>query len=84
RAMERQYRKLLSSLNADLGVVEVKMAARRWADIEPTAVPSRANRVYAAALQNRLPRRVHKRDAEADRVAGRAGLVLTKGESVRS
>lgn len=55
---ERQYRKLLSSLRSYLKVVEVDMSAKRWDQIDYSAVPSRANLIYNDAfLKNDEERR---------------------------
>lgn len=55
---EREYRKLLSSLRAYLDVVEVKMSAKNWSNINYEAVPSRANLIYNNAfLRNDEERR---------------------------
>ena len=55
---ERQYRKALSKLRKYLNVVEVKMSAKEWNDIDYSAVPSRANLVYNSAfLRNDEERR---------------------------
>ena len=55
---ERQYRKTLSKLRDYLNVVEVKMSAKEWGEIEYSAVPSRANLVYNSAfLRNDEDRR---------------------------
>lgn len=54
----RQYRKMLSSYRSYLDVVEVKMSAKKWADIAYEAVPSRANLLYNVAfLRNDEERR---------------------------
>lgn len=47
---DRKYRKMLSKLRAYLDVVEVSMSANKWSDIEYSAVPSRANLLYADAF----------------------------------
>lgn len=43
----RTYRRTLSSLRKYLGVVESKMCADNWSEIEYSAVPSKANLRYA-------------------------------------
>lgn len=54
----RQYRKTLSALRKYLDVVEVKMSAKQWTDINYNTVPSRANLIYNAAfLRNDETRR---------------------------
>ena len=47
---ERQYRKMLSKLRAYLKVVETKMSANQWGEIDYEAVPSKANLQYKEAF----------------------------------
>ena len=47
---EEEYRKILSKLRAYLNVVEVKMSANRWDDIDYSKVTSRANLIYGRAF----------------------------------
>ena len=47
---EREYRKVLSMFRKYLDVVEVKMSAKEWSEINYEAVPSRANIVYNGAF----------------------------------
>ena len=55
---EREYRKTLSKLRKYLDVVEVKMSANNWSEINYEAVPSRANLIYEYAfLRNDEKRR---------------------------
>lgn len=55
---EKQYRKTLSKLRAYLDVVEVKMSAKQWNEINYSAVPSRSNLIYNSAfLRNDEERR---------------------------
>lgn len=55
---EKDYRKTLSGLRKYLDVVEVKMSAREWEDINYSTVPSRANLIYNSAfLRNDEERR---------------------------
>lgn len=55
---ERQYRKMLSELRKYLDVIEVKMSAKEWSEIDYNAVPSRANLIYNGAfLRNDEERR---------------------------
>lgn len=54
---ERQYRKTLSALREYLSVVEVKMSAKQWEDIDYAAVPSRANLLYSDAFLRNDERR---------------------------
>ncbi len=55
---EKQYRKMLSALRAHLKVVEVDMSRKAWGEIDYSAVPSRANLLYAEAfLRNDKQRR---------------------------
>lgn len=53
-----EYRKLLSKLRKYIGVVEVKMSAKDWSEIDYSKVPSRANLIYNKAfLRNDEARR---------------------------
>ncbi|MBQ2740998.1 MAG: DUF2828 family protein [Clostridia bacterium] len=55
---EKSYRKTLSALRAYLKVVEVDMSKKAWGNIDYSAVPSRANLLYAEAfLRNDKDRR---------------------------
>ena len=55
---EREYRKALSKFRKYLDVVEVKMSAKNWSEINYEAVPSRANLIYNEAfLRNDEERR---------------------------
>lgn len=55
---EKEYRKTLSSLRSYLQVVEVKMTAQKWEEIEYSKLPSRANLFYGNAfLRNDEARR---------------------------
>lgn len=55
---EKQYRKTLAKLRAYLKVIEVKMSAKQWSEIDYEAVPSKANIKYNAAfLRNDETRR---------------------------
>lgn len=56
---ERLYRRILSKLRAYLKVVETKMSAKQWSEIDYSSVPSRANLIYNAAfLRNDKERRI--------------------------
>lgn len=46
----RNYRKLLSRLRAYLNVIETKMSANEWDQIDYEAVPSKANLIYKEAF----------------------------------
>ena len=48
----KQYRKMLSSLSS---VVETKMCADQWDEIEFSHVPSQAMRIYKRAFENHAP-----------------------------
>ena len=55
---EKKYRKALSTLRKYSNVVEVKMSAKEWGNIDYEAVPSKANLVYNSAfLRNDEERR---------------------------
>lgn len=58
RMSEREYRKTLSKLRKYLDVVEVKMSANNWSEINYEVVPSKANLIYEDAfLRNDKERR---------------------------
>jgi len=48
----KQYRQLLTQLNARLDTVETHMAGGSWATIKPATVPGRAGKLYAKAFLN--------------------------------
>lgn len=55
---EKQYRKMLSDLRAYLKVIERKMSAKKWDEIDYSIVPSKANLIYSEAfLRNDEERR---------------------------
>jgi len=55
---EKQYRQMLSQMRSFLKVVEVSMSAKKWSEINYSAVPSRANLIYNKAfLKNDTERR---------------------------
>lgn len=55
---ESEYRKTLSALRSYLQVVEVKMSAKEWSEINYSKLPSRANLLYGNAfLRNDEERR---------------------------
>ena len=55
---EKQYRKTLSAMRKYLNVIEQKMSAKQWNEIDYEAVPSKANLKYNAAfLRNDETRR---------------------------
>lgn len=47
---EKEYRKTLVSLRSYLQIVEVKMTAKNWSEIEYSKLPSRANLIYRNAF----------------------------------
>ena len=55
---ESEYHKTLSALRSYLQVVEVKMSAKKWSEINYSNLPSRANLLYGSAfLRNDEERR---------------------------
>lgn len=61
------YRKTLSGLNKRLETVEVTMCAKRFRDIDPTRVPSKALKLYNLAMRNKT-KKGDVRHTEEDRV----------------
>ena len=60
----RQYRQMLSKMRRYIDVVERKMSAKQWSEINYEAVPSRANLIYNDAfLRNDEERRREYLDA---------------------
>lgn len=49
---EKQYRKTLSALRSKIKIVEQKMCANEWENIEYSKVPSRASFMYRNAFKN--------------------------------
>lgn len=67
---EKEYRKMLVEMRDYLNVIEVKMSADRWSEINYETVPSKANLIYKDAfLRHDMERRYKYLDA------------LTKGEA---
>ncbi|OUM67237.1 hypothetical protein PIROE2DRAFT_20062 [Piromyces sp. E2] len=55
---DKEYRQMLSKFRSYLKVVEVSMSAKKWDEINYSAVPSRANLIYNKAfLKNDTERR---------------------------
>ena len=48
---EKEYRKMLSSLRRYLDIVEVKMSASKWEEIDYEKIPAKANMMYEAAFE---------------------------------
>lgn len=48
----KQYRKMLSALRKRIGVVEQKMSAQNWKDIDYSKLPSKAAMIYRNAFMN--------------------------------
>lgn len=48
---EKKYRKILSALRKHIDVVERKMSAKEWSEINYSHVPSRASMLYANAFK---------------------------------
>ena len=51
RMTPRDYRKMLSALRKYLDIVETKMSANEWENVDYSAVPSQANLKYNSAFQ---------------------------------
>lgn len=54
---ERKYRKTLSALRRQIGVIEQKMSAGEWENINYEHVPSQANMLYKTAFYKHEPAR---------------------------
>ena len=64
RITPREYRKTLAKLRNYLNVIEIKMSANQWDQIDYPSVPSKANIVYKKAfLRNDTERRTAYLDA---------------------
>jgi len=50
---EREYRKKVSALRKKIGIVEQKMSAKNFKDIDYSHVPSQASRIYAKSFLKR-------------------------------
>lgn len=50
KTTEREYRTMLSTLRSHLKIVERDMCAKKWGDIDYSAVPSKANLKYGDAF----------------------------------
>lgn len=48
---EQKYRKTLSALRRQIDIVEAKMSANKWSDVNYSAVPSRASMIYKEAFK---------------------------------
>ena len=48
---EKQYRQMLSALRKQIDIVEAKMSANEWSDVNYSAVPSRASMLYREAFK---------------------------------
>lgn len=58
RLTSKEYRQILTYLRNYLNIVETKMSAKQWTEIDYEAVPSRANLIYNSAfLRNDEDRR---------------------------
>lgn len=57
---EVEYRKLVRSLRKKLEVVEEKMSANNWNEIEYSKVPSQANRIYRNAFKKHDEKRYNE------------------------
>lgn len=54
RITSKQYRKLLSFLRKNIDVVECKMSANQWDQIDFSKLPSRASMIYSDAFYNHV------------------------------
>jgi len=67
----KYYRKRVSALNKFLQTVEVKMCAKKFADIVPNAVPGRALKNYVNAFLNKDKKNNLRHPSDEDRMACR-------------
>lgn len=49
---QRDYRKIVSRLRSKIKIVEQQMSANQWSEINYSAVPSQASRIYRNAFSN--------------------------------
>lgn len=56
----REYRKTLSKLREEIGIVEKLMSENRWEEIDFEKVPSQASRIYRDAFKRHQPERYKK------------------------
>ena len=57
---EKTYRKMLSALRKQIDVVEAKMSANKWTDVNYSAIPSRAGMLYKQAFMRHDMQRYDK------------------------
>jgi hypothetical protein len=57
---EIDYRKLIRSIRKKIKVVEEKMSARKWSEIDYSSVPSQASRIYKNAFKKHDEERYDK------------------------
>lgn len=50
-ATEKEYRKCIRDIRKKIATVEEKMSARKWKDVDYSAVPSQASRIYKNAFK---------------------------------
>ena len=76
---DKQYRKRLSALRSYLNVVETKMSANNWSEIDYNTVPSKANILYKEAFMKHDEER--RQQFLADLEAGKEGVKINSGAS---
>lgn len=69
RWSQMTYRKNMSVLNKRVDPVEVKMCAKRFRDIDPKSVPSKALKKYNLALRNKTKKGEVRHPDDEDRTA---------------
>lgn len=81
---KEDYRKAIVKLRKELNVVEVKMSAQQWNEIDFASVPAKAHNLYRKALQRHDPERYAAYMAEVE--AGTSTIkaqVLTPVELIK-
>ncbi len=84
RWSQTRYRKTLSALNKRLETVEVTMCDKRFRDIDPTRVPSKALKTYNLAMRNKTKAGDVRHPADDDRVTCAAAFETAFAEAIKN